>query len=137
MKPTTFVLVSCLFVSGCASSLSNSTPTTADAKKFMDDVNQTSFKLALESAQADWVSSTYITDDTSALAARANQRAIDKAAQYAKDAVRFDKVTLPQDLRRSLDILKVSLVMATPSDPKEGEELTNIAANLEAAYGKG
>ena len=27
--------------------------------------------------------------------------------------------------------------MATPSNPKEGEELTNIAANLDATYGKG
>jgi peptidyl-dipeptidase A len=34
-------------------------------------------------------------------------------------------------------VLKVSLVLATPSDPKESEELTTIAAGLDAAYGKG
>jgi len=34
--------------------------------------------------------------------------------------------------RRQLNLLKLSLVMATPSDPKEAEELTTIMARLEA-----
>src|SRR5207249_527543 len=113
------------------------TATVADAKKFMDDVNETIFKLALDASQAGWVSETYITDDTSAVFARANQRLIDKTAQYAKEAVRFDKLELAPDLRRGMNILKVSLVMATPSNAKEGEELTKIAAKLDATYGKG
>ena len=37
----------------------------------------------------------------------------------------------------SLNILKVGLVMATPSDPRLGEELTKIAADLDGMYGKG
>jgi peptidyl-dipeptidase A len=138
MRLINFVLVLVIFVSGCTSgSSSNSTPTAEDAKKFMADVNETLFKLALEASQAGWVSETYITDDTSALFARANQRLIDKTAQYAKEAVRFDKVDVAPDVRRQLNILKVSLVMATPSNPKEGEELTKIAADLDATYGKG
>jgi peptidyl-dipeptidase A len=103
----------------------------------MEDVNETTFKLALEAQQAGWVSETFITDDTSALNAKANQRLIDKSAQYAKDAVRFDKVEVAPDVRRGLNILKVALVMATPSNPKEGEELTRIAATLDGMYGKG
>jgi peptidyl-dipeptidase A len=136
---TAFALVLCLLAVGCATpSASNSpTPTAADAKKFIDDVNDTAFKLALESSQAGWVSETFITDDTSSLNARANQRLIDKMAQYAKDAVKFDKVDVPADIRRQLNILKVGLVMATPSDPKLGEELTKIAADLDGMYGKG
>jgi len=138
MRLINFVLVLAILVSGCTSGSSgNSTPTAEDAKKFMDDVNDTLFKLALEASQAGWVSETYITDDTSALFARANQRLIDKTAQYAKEAVRFDKVDVAPDIRRQLNILKVSLVMATPSNPKEGEELTKIAADLDATYGKG
>jgi peptidyl-dipeptidase A len=138
MRLINFVLVLAILVSGCTSgSSSNSTPTAEDAKKFMDDVNETLFKLALEASQAGWVSETYITDDTSALFARANQRLIDKTAQYAKEAVRFDKVDVAPDIRRQLNLLKVSLVMATPSNPKEGEELTKISADLDATYGKG
>jgi peptidyl-dipeptidase A len=140
MKSMIFVLVLLVLASGCATNGTSSGATAgtpADAKKFIDDVNDTTFKLALEASQAGWVSETFITDDTSALNARANQRVIDKTAQYAKEAVRFDKVDVPPDVRRSLNLLKVSLVMATPSDPKLGEELTKITAALDATYGKG
>ena len=44
---------------------------------------------------------------------------------------------MPADQRRQLNLLKLSLVMATPSDPKESEELTRIVARLQATYGKG
>ena len=139
MRTIIFVLAIVIVVSGCSPTRtsSNTAPTAADAKKFIDEVNETAFKLANESSQAGWVSETYITDDTSALNARANQRLIDTMARYAKDAVKFDHIDVSPDLRRSLNLLKVGLVMATPSDPKEGEELTMIAANLDATYGKG
>jgi hypothetical protein len=65
MRLINFVLVLAILVSGCTSGSSgNSTPTAEDAKKFMGDVNETLFKLALEASQAGWVSETYITDDT-------------------------------------------------------------------------
>ena len=140
MKLTTAcALLLCLLAFGCAtpSASTNPTPTAADAKKFIDDVNETAFKLTLESSQAGWISETFINDDTSSLNARANQRLIDKMAQYAKDAVKFDKVDVPADIRRQLNILKVGLVMATPSDPRLGEELTKIASDLDGMYGKG
>ena len=139
MRPRTFGLAVSLFLAcACTRTTSSDTaPTAADAKKFIDDVNATTLKLATEASQAGWVAETYITGDTSALNARVNQRFIDTLARYAKDAVRFDHTDVPPDLRRSLNLLKVSLVMATPSDPREGEELTSIAANLDAAYGKG
>ena len=126
-------------VSGCARSTATGTPapTAADAKKFLDEANDATLKLGTESNQASWVSENFITDDTSSLNARANQRSIDAAARYAKDAVKFDHVELDPVSRRELDLLKVSLVMATPSDPKEGEELTRIAADMDGEYGKG
>ena len=46
-------------------------------------------------------------------------------------------MTVSADERRQLNLLKLSLVMAAPADPKESEELTRIAANLNATYGKG
>src|SRR5438093_925767 len=96
-------------------------------QKFMDNVDDTLLKLGIEGSQAGWVSETHITDDTSALNARAKQRFIDAAARFSQESVKFDKLNLAPDVRRELNLLKVSLVMATPSDPKEGEELTKIA----------
>jgi peptidyl-dipeptidase A len=112
-------------------------PTPAGAKAFLDTVNDTMGRIGVEQNQAGWVQQNFITDDTEGLAARVNQRYIDQVARYAKEATKFDKVEVPADQRRQLNLLKLSLVMATPADQKEAEELTKIMARLEAAYGKG
>ena len=112
-------------------------PATADAKAFLETVNDTMRRLGVEQNQAGWVQQNFITDDTEALGARASQRYIDAVARYAKEATKFDKVDVPADQRRQLNLLKLSLVMATPADPKDAEELTKIMARLEATYGKG
>ena len=39
--------------------------------------------------------------------------------------------------RRQLDVLKNSLTMSAPPDPKEAEELTRLVASMEGAYGSG
>jgi len=83
------------------------------------------------------VAETYITDDTEALNARETQISIEAVKKYARDAVRFDHVTVEPDIRRQLNLLKLSLVMVTPSEPKEAEELATIAARMDATYGKG
>ncbi len=127
-------------ISACAARGSGTNQPSANAgdpKKFLDEVNESLLKLSVEGSQAGWISETYITDDTSALNAKSNQRLIEATERYAKDAVKFDKAEIAPDLRRQLNLLKLSLVMATPSDPKESEELTKIAANLDGEYGKG
>ena len=125
----------CIAGSGCAPRAS-STPTAADARAFLDTANATSLKLGIQASQAGWVQQTYITDDTEALAARANQAASEAGARFAKEATRYDGVQVSADERRQLNLLKVSLVLASPSDPKESDELSKIMARLESAYGK-
>jgi peptidyl-dipeptidase A len=114
-----------------------SAPTAADARQFLDTVNDTMKRLEIEQNQADWVQKNFITDDTEALQARVNQRVTDAIARFAKESAKFDHVDVAADQRRQLNLLKLSLVMVTPSDPKEGEELTTIMARLESTYGKG
>jgi peptidyl-dipeptidase A len=111
--------------------------TADDAKKFIDDVNGTLLKLGVAGSQAGWVAQNFITEDTEALDARGTQQLADAGAKYAKESTRFDKVQLPADQRRQLDLLKVSLVLATPADPKEAEEVTQLNSRMRAAYGKG
>ena len=108
-----------------------------DAKRFLETVNDTLMKLGIEQNQGGWVAETYITSDTEALNARASQRSIDATARFAKEATRYDTAEVGGVERRQLQLLKVALVMATPSDPKEATELTEIAARLESTYGKG
>jgi peptidyl-dipeptidase A len=94
-------------------------------------------RLGIQQNRAGWVQQNFITDDTEALAARVNQEYIDAVARFAKEAGRYDEVDVPPDQRRQLDLLKLSLVMVTPADPAQAEELTTIMARLQGAYGKG
>lgn len=112
-------------------------PTAADADEFLKRVNTTMLELGSEAGQAGWVYSTFITDDTEALNARANQAYIEAIAAYAKDAAKFNNVAVPPDARRQLDLLKVALVLVTPDNEAEAAELTTIVAGLEGTYGKG
>jgi len=112
-------------------------PTVAEAKAFVDAAEAKLMELAVEASRAGWVQSTYITDDTEVLAAKANERAINAGVEYAKQAVRFDKLKLPDEVARKLLLLKNGLTLAAPSNPKESEEVTRIAAAMEGEYGKG
>ena len=121
----------------CAVVLWAAEPTVPEAKKFLDDADKRLFDLSLENNQASWIQSTYITDDTEAVAARANERNIAESVRLAKAAVRFDKINLPADMRRKMSLLKVGLVLAAPADPAKSGEVTRLAASLEGTYGKG
>jgi len=112
-------------------------PTPEEARSFVDEAEARLLELSNETNQADWVKSTYITDDTESLSALANQRAIAATVDYAKAATRFDGLKLPDDVARKLKLLKLALTLPAPGNPKEAAELTRIVAGMEGAYGKG
>jgi len=105
--------------------------------EFLADANATLLKVGNEASQASWVYSTYITQDTEVLNARANQAFIEAGKRFAKEAASYDKADVTPEQRRQLNLLKLALEVVTPTDPKEAEELTRLAASLEATYGKG
>jgi peptidyl-dipeptidase A len=112
-------------------------PTVEEAVTFIKNAEARLLELNVLSSRADWVKSTYITEDTEILAAKADERAIAAQVDLAKQATRFDHLKLPADVARKMMLLKVSLVLPTPADPKASAELTDIAARMEGAYGKG
>jgi peptidyl-dipeptidase A len=111
--------------------------TPENAKKFLDEANATILKLGIESGRADWIYSTYITSDTEALNAKAEEALLNASKQLAKEAARFDGVAVPPDQRRQLDLLKLQLELAPPADPKESEEVTALTSKMEGLYGRG
>lgn len=119
------------------SSAAPNTPSVAEAKKFLDQADARLLELTNEAGRAAWVQSNFITDDTEALSALANERQIGAAVELAKAATRFDKVALPPDMARKMKLLKLSLTLAAPSNDKERTEVTRIASSLEGMYGKG
>ncbi len=137
MKRSVWISLAIFCVSVSACGRRTPAPTAADADAFLARVNTTMLELGTAAGQAGWVYSTYITDDTEALNAKANQKYIEAIAAYAKEAAKFNNVTVSPDARRQLDLLKVSLVLVTPDNAAEAAELTTIAAGLEGTYGKG
>jgi peptidyl-dipeptidase A len=111
--------------------------TPAGVKAFLDDVNAELLELVNASSRAGWTQSTYITVDTEAIAAQANEALVNAQTRYAKAAARFDKVQVPPDQRRQLELLKTSLTVSAPADPREAQELTRLVASMEGAYGSG
>ena len=130
------VVCICCFLAALAGCTARK-PTPEEARKFIDDVEQKLLVLGVDSARADWVKDTYITDDTETLSAKLDERAIAATVDYAKQSTRFDGLQLDPVTARKIKLLKLSLTIATPSDPKESEELTRIVAGMEGTYGKG
>ena len=58
-------------------------PTAEEARKFIDDANETMLRVSVAEGQTGWVAETYITEDTEAISARANQAFSDQIAKLA------------------------------------------------------
>jgi peptidyl-dipeptidase A len=130
-------LACCICALALSAFAADTKPTAEEARKFIAAAEQKLLILGVDAARADWIKSTFITDDTEAVAALLDERAINAAVDYAKKSTRFDGLKLDPVTERKIRLLKLSLTLATPSDPKESEELTRITSSMEGTYGKG
>ena len=112
-------------------------PTPEEAAAFIASAEETLNALNARAERAGWVQATYITPDTVAIAAEARQTHIAAVIRSAKEAARFRDLQLPPEQARKLVLLRLQLTMPSPPEAAELEELTKIAASLEADYGKG
>lgn len=112
-------------------------PDAASADRFVADVNA-QIKAdypALTAAQ--WLSVTYINNDSQLLAAKANEKFLGDLKANVDRAAQFNGVELKPETRRALDLLKLSTAMPAPKDPAKLAELTAIATKMEGMYGAG
>jgi peptidyl-dipeptidase A len=112
-------------------------PTAAQAIAFIDRAEKELSALNVEQSRASWVQETYITDDTVALAAEANDRIIARQTKLIDESRQFDGIALPPDVKRKMLLLRLGIGLPAPSDPALRAETTRIAAGLDAAYGRG
>jgi len=112
-------------------------PTIADAQAFLERAEAQLLVVNNQANQADWVSETYITQDTEPISARASDRSIGLTTALIAESHRFDQLQLPPDMARKIRLLRLSLSLPAPSDPKLRAELTSIVASMSADYGRG
>src|SRR2546421_2649165 len=86
-----------IFTQSCATppgSSNSSKPTVADAEKFMAEAEKKLNDLGVKSSRSDWVKSNFITDDTEAIAADANEKYIAAVTELAEASRKFDGLNL-------------------------------------------
>src|SRR5262245_5537165 len=108
---------------------------TSNVTGFLADANAKLLKLINESNEAGWVLGTYITTDTQAISARADEAYVNASTDYAKRAAHFPGNAGTPEERRQLDVLKNTMTMAAPADPKKTTELTTMSSRMAAADG--
>lgn len=107
------------------------------AGQFVARVNAELAKDGHENAMANWVQLTYITPDTEALAATANDRTRAVYSRLVNEAKAFEGSSLPPDAERSIRFLKLDLPAPAPDDPAKRTELSEIEARMATTYGTG
>jgi peptidyl-dipeptidase A len=117
--------------------LSSSGSPKDEAEKFLANAEKRLMDLNIKAGRADWVKSTFITDDTELLAAEANENLIAATTELAEQSRKYENADLSPEAKRKLKLLKLSLTLPAPKDPAERSELTKITASMEGEYGKG
>jgi peptidyl-dipeptidase A len=112
-------------------------PTVDDARAFLAVVDTDLRRLWVASSRASWVAQNFITDDTDALSAAAEEASMEYLSRTIPAATRFDGLPLPPDLARQLMLLKIASQLPAPNDAKERAELAEIEVWMSGAYGKG
>ncbi len=108
-----------------------------DAAGFVAAADEAILAGSYDLSRAQWVQSTYINEDTNALAARASAAFLGRMVEFAKEAATYDAVRESEEVARKLGLLRGGLVLAAPSDEAKLNELTSIMTGMEAAYGSG
>jgi peptidyl-dipeptidase A len=112
-------------------------PTVQEAEHFMQQAEVRLNDLSIKLNRADWVEDNFITDDTEALAADAQDEYTAATTELVEQAKRFDGLDMPPELARKFKLLRLSLTASAPHDPALRKEMTKIGSSLEADYGKG
>jgi peptidyl-dipeptidase A len=113
-------------------------PSAADAKAFVADAETKLLAQSNRASKVYWINSTYITEDTDALAAQQGEEDTKLAVSLALAAAKFDQAAgLDAETKRKLLILRTGLVLPAPTRDGAAAELATIATKLGSLYGKG
>jgi len=113
-------------------------PTVEDAEAFLAAAEADLFDFSVEGAKVAWINSTYLTEDTDAIAAKYGAVGTEKSVKYALEAAKFQKVPgLSAETARKLNVLRGGIVLPAPTTEGAATELSTIATKLQSQYGKG
>ena len=112
------------------------TPTPEAARDFVESVEQEAYERYANQGRLAWVNATYITVDTQALMAAANEEVQKRSLRWAREAARYLEIAdqLDFDTRRKLEFLAYSFVSPPPEDPELLGEKARLQVEIPAQY---
>src|SRR5690242_15201972 len=82
-----------------------------EAEQFLADAEKRLLDLSIKGGRADWVKSTFITDDTELMSAEANENLIAATTELAEQSRKYENADLSPEAKRKLKLLKLSLTL--------------------------
>ncbi len=134
---SSLALASCGGGGGPTGASRSSGPANETPEQFVARVNDEMREVSTELNSAQWLSNTYINDDSELIAAKANERWLGRLNEWIAQAKRFEGRQMSPEVARQIKLLKLMTAMPAPKDAKELAELTRIASKLEGMYGSG
>lgn len=107
------------------------------ADEFVARVNAELKAMYPELTAAQWLSSTYINDDSQLLAAKANEKYLTALNGWIEQARKFEGQQMSPETSRAIMLLKLGTSMPAPNDPAKLAELSRLATKMEGMYGAG
>lgn len=111
--------------------------TPEQAKAFAEKTDKELKELWTRSAKAQWTKATDITDEHDKAAAVLTAEVMAYETKAIAEAATFDGVKAEPDVRRQIDLLKISSTVPAPDDEAKRKQLADITSKLESTYGKG
>ena len=113
-------------------------PTATEADAFLAKVEKAMFDHSLISSRAAWINSTYISDDSDAVAAYFGAIGTTMTVDYALEAAKYATAPgLSVETKRRLDLLRTALTLPAPTKPGAAQQLNDLSTRLQSTYGKG
>ena len=133
-------LLGALLLAGCSARggpPAGTALTANEAAVFIAKAEQEIRAVGEEAARTSWVYNTYINYDTEWLAAKMRERATELGVRQAVEARKYDGVTVPDEQRRKLELMKLGLTLPAPQKPGAARELAEITTRLSSRYSTG
>ncbi|MCZ6500811.1 MAG: M2 family metallopeptidase [Gammaproteobacteria bacterium] len=111
------------------------TATTLTAVEFIDKVNQETAELNRENGAAYWVNATYITHDTSLLAAKATEKGLEFQSRIVDESRKYDGADMDADTARQMKLITAGTTLPAPSKKEDQAELAKITTEMGDLYG--
>ncbi|MEE8306273.1 MAG: M2 family metallopeptidase, partial [Gammaproteobacteria bacterium] len=124
-------------VHGCAPAPESTTEAVPSPEAFLAEVNTQLEVLGKQGGAAGWVRSTYITEDTGVLAARASEDYLKFHSESVARARVYDGQQLDARTRRDLMLLKLGTSKPAPNDVTKRKQLAEISVRMPGVYGAG